>query len=128
MNKRRMPEIVLISALGILLITGNAFTSEGDTRHNQENPGEHAGYNHHGGHTDLKMLKHGRKGLKDRNGTHGRSLMLSSKPWISSKTRSLQISAPPLAISLSGLPGLCRKAGSTALTSKKVWWIICILA
>ena len=49
MNKRRMPEIVLISALGILLITGNAFTSEGDTRHNQENPGEHAGYNHHGG-------------------------------------------------------------------------------
>lgn len=49
MNKRRMPEIVLISALGILLITGKTFTSEGDTRHNQEHSGEHSGYNHHGG-------------------------------------------------------------------------------
>jgi len=49
MNKRRMPEIVLISALGILLITGKTFTSEGDTRHNQEYSGEHSGYNHHGG-------------------------------------------------------------------------------
>jgi SAM-dependent methyltransferase len=49
MNKRRMARIVLISMLGILLITGRAFTDEGDTRPNQEHPGKHPGYKHHGG-------------------------------------------------------------------------------
>jgi SAM-dependent methyltransferase len=49
MNKRRMARIVLISMLGILLITGRAFTGEGDTRPNQEHPGKHPGYKHHGG-------------------------------------------------------------------------------
>ncbi len=49
MNKRRMPRIVLISMLGILFIAGRAFTGEGDTRPNQEHPGKHPGYKHHGG-------------------------------------------------------------------------------
>ena len=49
MNKKCMLGIVLISVLGILLITGKAFTGEGDTRPKQEHPGKHPDYKHHGG-------------------------------------------------------------------------------
>ncbi len=49
MNKKRVPGIVLISMLGILLITGKAFTGEDDTRPNQEHPGKHPAYKYHGG-------------------------------------------------------------------------------
>ncbi|MCK5514704.1 MAG: hypothetical protein KAJ00_09410 [Deltaproteobacteria bacterium] len=43
MNKRRMPRIVLIFMLGILFITGRAFTGEGDTRPDQEHIYQTAG-------------------------------------------------------------------------------------
>jgi SAM-dependent methyltransferase len=49
MNKRRMPRIVLITMLGILLITCRVFSGEGDTRPDTEHPGKHPGYKHHGG-------------------------------------------------------------------------------
>jgi len=49
MNKRRMPRIVLITMLGILLITCRVVSGEGDTRPDTEHPGKHPGYKHHGG-------------------------------------------------------------------------------
>jgi SAM-dependent methyltransferase len=49
MNKKRVLRIVLISVLGILLLSSRAFTGEGDTRHNQEHPGKHPSHKHYGG-------------------------------------------------------------------------------
>ena len=49
MGKYHMSKIIVLSALAILLISGRAFTGEGDTPYNKKHPEKHHDYKHHGG-------------------------------------------------------------------------------